>query len=274
MKEHHIHAVMIHRWVSGIVLVVLALGCAPRTQQPADVVIDADTVRVLAYNIHHGAGMDEGLDLARIAALIREVNPDLVALQEVDSVTTRTERVDQAAELGRLTGMKPIFGRFMPYREGAYGMALLSAWPIDAATNLRLPDGTEPRTALSAVVVSPKTGRRLRLVGIHLYRTVDERLAQALALEDHLQGDTLPTILAGDFNSTPEDTVMQHLGHAWHIVPKGEDHFTFPSYAPDQEIDYFLLQPQARFNVIAQRLLDEPIISDHRPLVLDVVLKD
>ena len=76
----------------------------------------ADTIRILAYNIHHGAGMDGILDLRRVAALIRELDPDLVALQEIDSATTRTGGVDQAAELGRLTGLTPIFGRFVEVR--------------------------------------------------------------------------------------------------------------------------------------------------------------
>ena len=120
-----------------------------------------DTVRILAYNIHHGEGVDRVLDLERIAALIRRVDPDLVALQEVDSVTDRTGGVDQAAELGRLTGLEPVFGRFMGYQGGAYGMALLSRWPVVRSDNLRLPDGAEPRTALTAVVRTPATGRSL-----------------------------------------------------------------------------------------------------------------
>jgi endonuclease/exonuclease/phosphatase family metal-dependent hydrolase len=84
-----------------------------------------DTLRILSYNIHHGAGMDEVLDLDRIAALIREVNPDLVALQEMDSVVTRTGGVDQMATLGESTGLQPLFGRFMAYQGGAYGMGIL-----------------------------------------------------------------------------------------------------------------------------------------------------
>ena len=176
-----------------------------------------DTLRVLAYNIHHGEGMDEALDLERIAALIREVDPDLVTLQEVDSVTSRTNAIDQAAELGRLTGLKPVFGRFMSYQGGAYGMALLSRWEISESANYRLPDGAEPRTALSAVVTSPKTGRRLRFVGIHFYRTAEERLAQAVTLERLLSESAIPTILAGDFNSTPDSEVIIHLANSWAV---------------------------------------------------------
>lgn len=247
-----------------VVLLILVLSACG--EQPAD------TVRVLAYNIHHGEGMDGVTDLERIAALIREVQPDLVTLQEVDSVVERTGGVDQATVLGQLTGMTPVFGAFMPYQGGQYGMALLSAWPVTTTENIRLPDGDEPRTALSAVVASPETGRELRLVGIHFYRTEAERLAQAQELEAHLSEETRPTILAGDFNSEPGGTVMEWLAERWHIVPKGEDNLTFSSFDPVKEIDFILLRPQERFEVIRHELLHEPVMSDHRPVVIDFSL--
>jgi endonuclease/exonuclease/phosphatase family metal-dependent hydrolase len=231
-----------------------------------------DTIRVLAYNIHHGEGMDEVVDLERIAALIRSVDPDLVALQEVDSATTRTGGVDQAAELGRLTGLEPVFGAFMPYQGGAYGMAVLSRWPVVASRNLRLPDGAEPRTSLAVTVTSPEA-RRLRFVGVHFYRTDNERLAQALRLEGHLAGDTVPTILAGDFNSTPGSEVLAHLAAGWTVVDKGADRLTFPSHGPEREIDFVLYRPAARWTVVGARLLDEPVASDHRPVLVELVLR-
>lgn len=62
-------------------------------------------IRILSYNIHHARGMDDKLDLPRIAAVISSVQPDLVSLQEVDQNVTRSENVDQPAELARLTEM-------------------------------------------------------------------------------------------------------------------------------------------------------------------------
>lgn len=242
--------------------------------QSVDLGAAPDTVRILAYNIHHGAGMDEVIDLQRVAALIREIDPDLAALQEIDSVTVRTDGVDQAAELGRLTGLTSIFGRFMEYQGGAYGMALLSRWPVEEFENVRLPDGAEPRTAVAARVRSPTTGRNLRFIGIHFYRTEEERLAQARRLEKHLVGDSIPTILAGDFNSRPGSAVMIHLSRGWSVVPKGEDRLTFPSYGPDREIDFVLVRPGARFEILRTRLLDEPVLSDHRPVVVDLVVRN
>lgn len=252
-----------------------AAGSVEVTTGSTESITVADTLRILAYNIHHGEGMDEVLDLERIARLIRDVDPDVVTLQEVDSVVARTEGVDQAAELGRLTGMQPLFGRFMDYQGGAYGMALLSRLPVRSHTNYRLPDGDEPRTALSAVVELPESGRRLRIVGIHFYRTEEERLAQAVKLEELLATEEeLPTILAGDFNSTPGSAVLNHLEQSWHVVGKGKDRLTYPSYDPEREIDFFMWRSAGAFMMLHQELLDEPIISDHRPLVLELVMSD
>ena len=261
--------------VTAIAWVILLLsGCGRGGDEAPATSAAADTLRILAYNIHHGEGMDEVLDLERIAQLIADVDPDLVTLQEVDSVVTRTDGVDQAQELARLTGMQAVFGRFMAYQGGAYGMALLSRLPIQRSTNYRLPDGDEPRTALAAEVELPASGRHMRLIGIHFYRTEEERLSQAKALEGYLAEEpSMPTLLAGDFNSTPGSAVLDHLGQSWHVVDKGEDHMTFPSYGPEKEIDFFMWQPAGAFRVHGESVLDEPVISDHRPLVLDVIVE-
>ncbi len=226
----------------------------------------AETVRILTYNIHHGEGMDERIDLERIAALINRLEPDLVALQEVDRVVDRTGGVDQATALGELTGMTAVFGEFMSYQGGDYGMALLSRWPVIETTNHRLPDGVEPRSALAARVRSPTSGRELVFVGVHLYRTDEERLAQAKRVADVLAGEETPVVLAGDFNSTPDSEVMRQLARTWHIADKGTDRLTWPSYEPEMEIDYVLLRPVEALRPLDHRLLDEPVISDHRPV--------
>jgi endonuclease/exonuclease/phosphatase family metal-dependent hydrolase len=259
-------------WCTGGTLALVAVAvaaCGPRLPSAQPHVRTADTLRVLAYNIHHAEGMDEVVDVERVAALIEALDPDLVALQEIDSVTDRTGAVDQAAELGRLTGLAHIFGSFMPYDGGSYGMAVLSRWPIEGSRNLRLPDGDEPRTALSATVVSPWTGQRVRFVGIHFYRSEDERLAQATRLEAYLESDTIPTILAGDFNSTPGSNVMSLLQKSWAVVDKGNDRLTFSSFDPVREIDFVLFRPQDRFVVLNQWLVDEPVASDHRPVFVE-----
>lgn len=263
-------------WLTGGILALTAITFAARDTSSRTIQHRArtsDTLRVVSYNIHHAEGMDEIVDLERIAALISSLDPDIVALQEVDSVTVRTGEVDQAAELGRLTGLAHRFGSFMPYDGGAYGMALLSRWPIDSSHNLRLPDGDEPRTALSATVRSPHTGQGVRFVGIHFYRTDEERLAQAIRLETYFESKTIPTILAGDFNSTPGSGVMDLLQESWTVVDKGEDRLTYSSFDPVREIDFVLFRPPDRFEILDRWLVDEPVASDHRPVVVDLEIR-
>ncbi len=260
------------RYVMIYTICLLALGACKATNGPDPPESPGQSVRVLAYNIHHAEGMDGVIDLVRIAELIKSVNPDVATLQEVDSMTTRTGGVDQAGELGRLTGYFHAFSEFMPYQGGAYGMAVLSRWPILEARTLRLPDGEEPRTSLAVTVETEPSGEHIRVVGIHFYKTEEQRMAQAVSTEMQLQESQIPTLLMGDFNSEPHSPVMSKLSEHWTIVDKGEDHLTFSSFEPVKEIDYALLGKESGIEVLSQYLIDEPVISDHRPYVVDLLL--
>jgi len=251
------------RSLSILGIFLLAAGCAPAAAGQATV------LRILAYNTHHSAGNDEVLDVERIAAVIRALDPDLVALQEIDNRVERTGVVDQARELGRLTGMGAVFGPFMDYQGGQYGMALLSDLPFVNPTNHQLPEGPEPRTSLAIRVQLPGGGE-LVFAGIHFYRTAEERMAQARRLLHVLEPEEAPVILAGDFNSTPDSDVMAFIGESFVIPDKGDDHLTFSSDNPDREIDFIVYRPAGRFRVIESRVIDEPVASDHRPVLLVV----
>ena len=118
---------MAHRGSVLFVLVLSGSGCDASAGPPG---APASTIRVLAYNIHHGEGLDGQLDLLRTAGVIRRAEPDVVALQEVDRHALRTNAVDQAATLGVLTGLTPTYGPFMDFDGGSYGMAILSRWEV------------------------------------------------------------------------------------------------------------------------------------------------
>ncbi len=265
------------------VFVALRLGilaAALLAAQPASAQVesDPDVVRILAYNVKHGLGMDGQVDLERIASVILSVEPDVVTLQEVDSVTTRTGLEDQATRLGELTGMRALFGGFMDYRGGRYGMALLSRYPIVDWENHRLPDGAEPRSVLAARIelLRPGYGRapRLVVVGVHLYATAEERLAQAERLVELFADEEAPVVLAGDFNSTPESEVIERLESAggWRRPAKTGQAFTFPSDVPEREIDFIMFRPGDRFAVREHRVIPETLASDHRPVLIELEL--
>ena len=229
------------------------------------------TFRLLTYNIRHGEGMDRQLNLERTAGVINRLNPDIVFLQEVDNGTNRTNKVDQAKELGQLTGMYSAFGKFMDYDSGEYGMAILSRLPIKETQNYVLPPGAEPRSALAARI--EVDGKEIVFVGIHFYRTAEERHAQAQKVVDLFRDEPLPVVLGGDFNSTPDSEAINLLKQHWMIPAKGTDHLTFPSDSARTEIDYIMVRPKDRFEIISIQVVTEPLASDHRPVLLEVKLK-
>jgi endonuclease/exonuclease/phosphatase family metal-dependent hydrolase len=243
------------------------LGCG------GDAAVEGVPLRVVAYNIRHGEGVDRQLDLERIADVLRSLEPDVVALQEIDSVTGRTGGVRQASRLGELMEMEAAFGAFMDYDGGAYGMALLSRYPLLAVTNHLLPPGEEPRTALTARIRVGEGGPEVLVAGIHLYRTEEERLAQAARLVEVFDTVGAPVILAGDFNSTPGSAVMELLAGAWSVPLKGDSILTFPADAPEREIDFILLRPTDRFTITEYRVVSEPLASDHRPVLMSLTVR-
>ncbi|MDA1266952.1 MAG: endonuclease/exonuclease/phosphatase family protein [Planctomycetota bacterium] len=222
-------------------------------------------LRMVVYNIKHGRGMDGVVDLERTARVIEAGRPNVVVLQEVDHRCARSASVDQTAWLAERLGMVGVFGRFMDHDGGEYGMALLTSFDEFSAINHELPAGPEPRSSLALTLQTPRGP--VTVVGIHFYRTEAERLAQAeatLAAVAELEG---PVILAGDFNSQPDSPVMARVREVFTNVEKGADHLTFSSVEPSVEIDHVLVKPLSAWSTLTLDVLDEPLASDHRPLV-------
>jgi endonuclease/exonuclease/phosphatase family metal-dependent hydrolase len=226
-------------------------------------------LRVVSYNIRHGRGLDDQVDLARTAAVLRELAPDLVALQEVDQRVTRSGGVDQAAELGRLLGMEHAFGSFMDYQGGRYGMAILSRLPIRRRQSIELPPGNEPRIALLVEVEDPR-GKPLNLIGVHFDWVRDDALrhAQAEALCNFLDALDAPYLVVGDFNDEPGSrTLGLFEARASAAAKPAEARFTFPADEPRKEIDFVFAAPRERWETREVRVVDEGLASDHRPVL-------
>jgi len=228
-------------------------------------------IRVLSYNIHHGAGEDGKIDLPRLARVILAAKPDIVALQEVDRKTRRVGGVNQARELGRLTKMHAMFGNAMEYSGGHYGGAILSRWEILDAKAYRLghDKGSEPRAAVAVVVRAGKTGPMLQFVGTHLDHQRDSlRLRQARQLNAlFAKAAARAVILAGDLNATPASKPIAALREHWTPAAGPGAAPTWPSARPRRKIDYVLFRPAAGWRIIEARVLDEKLASDHRPLL-------
>ena len=180
-------------------------------------------LRILSWNIHHGEGVDGKLDLERIAAVIRGLKPDIVALQEVEVGSSRTNRVDQPAELARMTGLTSVFQQNIEFRGGGYGNALLSRLPVLSTNRLSLPnhDNGEQRGALSVQLRLPDRTDPLTFICTHLdHRSDDrERRDSAEAIERGLR-----SWFAGEGEMGAEDVagVLSLLIYNSHLVDLGE----------------------------------------------------
>ncbi|MDE0730479.1 MAG: endonuclease/exonuclease/phosphatase family protein [Longimicrobiales bacterium] len=196
------------------------------------------TLTVLTYNIY---GARTGVD--RIAKVIQTVNPDLVALQEVDHNAVRSKRLDQTKELARLTGLNYYIyeatGTYPeinqdPYKknhpalagpEGLYartigedgfrGIAVLSRYPIVRQRIVPLPGGYHPRDLIVATIQFPTSENKTReITFISTHLSVNSREARLRSVE--LIGQTAkntkhPVLLAGDMNALPNSQTLKAL---------------------------------------------------------------
>lgn len=249
-----------------LLLAALALGC--RTAPTATPAPGTTTLRVVSYNIRHGRGMDNEVNLPRTAEVLRRLQPDIVGLQEVDSVVERSGRVAEAQALGDRLGLQHAFGGFMAYQGGQYGMGILSRFPIRRVIPVRLPDGNEPRIALAAELDAPGVGP-LMVVNVHFDWVASDsfRIVQATALTRFLDSLPIPYILLGDFNDEPGSATLAlfHARAREASKPAG-DRFTFSSTEPVKEIDFIFGAPAGRWGSDSVRVIAETVASDHRPV--------
>ena len=247
-----------------VILVALGLTVAASADEPVQ-------IRVVSYNIHHGEGTDGNLDLPRIAQVLRSARPDIIALQEVDRNTKRTNHVDQVAVLAKLLKMNSVFGGNIDLQGGRYGNAILTSYASISSTNHQLPslDGGEQRGVIESDITVPSLKRPLKLLATHFDHRRDdqERMASSEMLSRLIQGwDDRPALLAGDLNAVPESKTLKLLERDWtranrEILP------TIPSEKPTRQIDYILFRPQIGWRVVECRVLDGPVASDHRGIL-------
>ena len=233
-------------------------------------------LRVLSYNIHHGAGVDGKLDLNRIARVILSADPHIVALQEVDLRVLRSQSIDQPAELARLTDMQVVFGGNIPLQGGQYGNAVLSTFPIVSHQNHLLPsiDNGEQRGVVVAEISVPHASKPLVLFATHFdHRSDDtERFASAESINAlSAKQEMRSMLLAGDLNDVLKSKTLDKLESAW-TRTNDAPLPTIPVTNPERQIDFILCRPAKRWKVIEVQILDEAVASDHRPILATLEL--
>ncbi len=225
------------------------------------------TIKVLSFNILHGATTQNTFDLDAIAQVIIDAQPDFVAMQEVDFKTNRAKQYDLATELGWRCKLIPLFGRAMYFDGGEYGEAILSKHSIISSENIALPckAGDEPRAALMITSVLPSNDT-ICFIATHLDHTKDgaSRMMQARKLVDISRQTKYPGILAGDLNDVPGSHTINTLEQQWaSSYDKENPQPTYPSNKPRIKIDYVMTKPAYKWQLIQREMIADTIASDH-----------
>lgn len=238
--------------------------------------VQGQVIKVLSYNIHHAENMKGEVDIQGIANIILATNPDLVALQEVDSATNRVKKANQLKQLAEATGMYIYFGKAMEHDGGGFGNGVLSRYPIEKSYNIPLPakgNGSEPRNAAVITVKLPGDSL-LQFASTHLDHLEDptDRLAQSVLLNQHFSATQLPVIIAGDFNALPPSKEITSVKNIF-LDATEKLGPTWPSDKPTQKLDYVFLANKLQWHVINAFVVEETIASDHRPVICELLLK-
>ena len=230
-------------------------------------------VRIATYNIHRGYGHDRRQDLDRVAAVLREMKADVLALQEVDSDPDPGEEdlLDHLAHLATATGFHAVTGPTLRRRGMAYGNLLLSRHPVSEVAHLDLcVAGCEPRAAIDAALVVGRTD--VRVIVTHLGLRPGERRTQIGRLLPRVapRGEHL-LVLAGDMNEwLPFSRSLRPLRR---VLGPGTFHATFPARFPLLSLDKIFVSPARALRASwVHRTPAAARASDHLPVIAEIDL--
>lgn len=226
-------------------------------------VFGQEPLQVMSYNVRHCAGMDKVLDYDRTAAVIQRQLPDVVALQELDSMTGRSRRCYQLGELANRTLYHPVFGAAIDYDGGKYGVGILCRETPLSWKTLPLP-GKEPRVLLVVEL------QDFVIACTHLDLENRCRMASVPLIVEEAQRWDKPFLLAGDWNDAPDSALLQELTKYFTILSGNEA--SYPADTPQECIDYIALFKGHSAIVLSSQVLNEPEASDHRPVVVSMGL--
>jgi endonuclease/exonuclease/phosphatase family metal-dependent hydrolase len=227
---------------------------------------------VATYNVHSSVGRDRKCDPDRILAVLAEINPDIVALQEVCHRHTSGPQGDQFAYFRDRTGMHAVTGLNLMYGRRSFGNVLLSRWPIASVRRVDLSVyGREPRGAIDAEI--DVNGYKLRVIATHLGLGPGERRRQVERIA-HVLNDRhdVPTLLMGDFNIFGRQRKLLHQIGA--PIARKDCPASFPARMPLLGLDRIWTRPgMMTQSLVVHRSTTAAIASDHLPVVAKVAMR-
>jgi endonuclease/exonuclease/phosphatase family metal-dependent hydrolase len=240
-------------------------------------------LRVMTYNVHSCRGLDGKVRAERVARVINEFDPDVVAIQEVDSHRPRSGRQDQPGKIAEHLRMEHAFHAMLEEEEERYGIAVFSRYPFDIVRSALLTPAGSRREARGAIWlrILPADNTPFHFINTHFGLGRGERIRQAGVLlgSGWLGGipENEPVVLCGDFNSSPRSKVYQttskRLADVWRTPGVGSPQPGFPSMKPLMRLDHIFVSPHfAVKSVEVLQTWNAAVASDHLPLCAELTM--
>lgn len=245
--------------------------------------------RLATYNIHRAIGVDRRFRPQRIAQILKDHEPDIVLLQEVDEGVPRSREMNLARELASEIGLQHFaLGHNVSLRKGWYGNATLSRYPIARERNIDLTIGRRKRRGCQHTTIQVEKIRghthRLEVFNLHLGLSARERQRQAGLLARSHEMSMLEAgqacILGGDFNDWRSMLRAYFVeGLAFHCATDRTTRTgpraikTYPSFSPRGGLDrVYFRGPLKVIGAYRCRHRESKVASDHRPLIIEFEL--
>ncbi|MDE7470561.1 MAG: metallophosphoesterase [Paramuribaculum sp.] len=244
----------------GVIMVLVSLF-VPLESRALD-------LRLMTYDINNATGLDGRIDPGRIAAVIEKLSPDVVAIQNVDSITGRSQGRNLLAEIAGYAGMRNVFAPAIKTNGGKSGIGILCKETPKREMRVALPGHDESRVLLAVEF------NDYIFACTQLSPSEPERLSSLAIIDSVANLFQKPFFIAGDFNARVNDAFMEKFTSEFDILSTTNE-LSFPSDKPAELIDYIAVRKGDCGKVIVKQshVADEPIASDHRPVYVDIMLK-
>lgn len=249
--------------ISLIVIFFLSFNLLSYAQEPLK---EDNSIRLMSYNIRNAKGMDNTTDLSRISDVIKRVNPDFVALQEIDSATVRNGGINLLQQLASEVLMYPLFAPAIEFQGGKYGVGLLSKEKPINHTYIPLPGREESRVLLLAEF------EKFYIASTHFSLNEQDRVKSAGIVSSLVKSLDKPLYLAGDLNALPDSELIRILSESFNTLNDVKQS-TFPADNADRCIDFIMGPKDDSYSLLVRKVVNEPLASDHRPLYADIRIK-
>ncbi|MGH6768899.1 MAG: endonuclease/exonuclease/phosphatase family protein [Xanthobacteraceae bacterium] len=221
----------------------------------------------MSWNIHGGVGVFGRTGLACITETIARHEPDVVAIQEVDSRRRTADERSPFEVLREAVGEHSVEAKSITTADGDYGQMVISRWPLGTTEIHDISHSNrEPRRAIETEVWAETC--RFRVVATHFGLSLAERRVQAAELVRIARRHLTTTVMLGDFNDwfwpgTLRDALKQEM-------PSRTRHATFPSWCPMLRLDRIFCWPP---RTLVRSFVDRGAwrASDHLPVIADIV---